>query len=85
MPHWSMTAASLVGAGMAIGFGLFATRHRWMAQAEELNDRLMDRWHDFSERHAADADAIDDNDEHWGDQTDVPSTTVRSDSSFAGQ
>jgi hypothetical protein len=48
-PYWATTVASLVGVGVALGFGLFATRRRWMPYAEDWNEYLHDQW-DFHER-----------------------------------
>lgn len=44
MPSVSPTLASLVGAGVAIGIGLYATRRSWMPIAEDLNKQIQGRW-----------------------------------------
>lgn len=58
VPPWATTVASLVGVGVALGFGLFATRARWMPYAEDLNERLHDQWDERGQN--ADSDADDD-------------------------
>ena len=73
VPSWATMVASLVGVGVALGFGLFATRSRWMPYAEDVNERLHDRWehrgdhdrHYGIEHDADDFDADDDSD--WSD------------------
>jgi hypothetical protein len=37
-PSWLATAVSVLGVGVAIGAGLYATRKQWMAKAEEWRD-----------------------------------------------
>jgi hypothetical protein len=64
MPSMTATVASLVGAGVALGFGLFATRNRWMPYAEDMNDRIHDRWDSFASRND---DNDDDHDENGSD------------------
>lgn len=34
LPDWTSTAVSIAGAGLAVGLGLFATRHYWMPKFE---------------------------------------------------
>jgi hypothetical protein len=44
MPAWATTLASVVGVGVAVGVGLFATRRQWLPQAEEWGDQLQERF-----------------------------------------
>lgn len=64
IPYLSSTAASLIGAGIAIGIGLFATRRQWMPYTEEFNEYLHDRWENLSS--SSDDDFDDDEDfDRW--------------------
>lgn len=64
IPYLSSTAASLIGAGIAIGIGLFATRRQWMPYTEEFNEYLQDRWENLSS--SSDDDYDDDEDfDRW--------------------
>lgn len=64
------TVASLVGAGIALGFGLFATRSRWMPYAGDLNDRMQDRWDEFAHRNDDNADEGTDYNSDYRAKTD---------------
>lgn len=57
---WPTTVASLVGVGVALGFGLFASRRRWMPYADDVNHYLHDKWNDFSRSAGDDSDDDDD-------------------------
>lgn len=37
-PSWLTTAVSILGVGVAVGAGLYATRKQWMAKAEEWRE-----------------------------------------------
>jgi hypothetical protein len=59
-PYWATTVASLVGVGVALGFGLFATRRRWMPYAEDWNEYLHDQWDYHARDENDDRDDTDD-------------------------
>lgn len=40
VPGWVATVASVVGVGVAVGAGLYATRRQWMSKAEEWRDNF---------------------------------------------
>ena len=40
MPSWLTTAVSVIGVGVAVGAGLYATRHQWMSKAEAWRDEF---------------------------------------------
>ena len=40
VPSWIATVASVVGVGVAVGAGLYATRRQWMSKAEEWRDNF---------------------------------------------
>lgn len=40
MPSWLTAAVSVIGVGVAVGAGLYATRHQWMAKAEGWRDEF---------------------------------------------
>ncbi len=48
-PISNVGIASLIGAGIALGVGLFATRSRWIPFAEDLNNRVQARLNRHSE------------------------------------
>jgi hypothetical protein len=58
-PYWATTVASLVGVGVALGFGLFATRHRWMPYADDWNEYLHDQWDHHARNENDDRDHSD--------------------------
>ncbi|MGL5836947.1 MAG: hypothetical protein ACRCY3_00425 [Sphingorhabdus sp.] len=62
LPDWAAGVASLIGVGVAIGFGLLATRNRWMPYAEKVNGRLHDRWDSYLQSRDSEYDEYDDPD-----------------------
>lgn len=74
IPYLSSTAASLIGAGIAIGIGLFATRRQWMPYTEEFNDYLHDRWENLSSSSDDDFDDDDDFDRWPAGEEPAPAT-----------
>ena len=42
--------ASLVGAGIALGVGLYASRRSWMPMMESLNEQLHEQWTNFASK-----------------------------------
>lgn len=40
MPSWLTAAVSVVGVGVAVGAGLYATRHQWMSKAQGWRDEF---------------------------------------------
>lgn len=67
MPGWAATIASVVGVGVAVGVGLFATRHQWLPKAEEWGDQLASRFRhqNDDDDYDADLDGMADEDEEW--------------------
>jgi hypothetical protein len=74
----STAVASLIGVGVALGVGLFATRRRWLPYADDVNAYLHDRWsHDGQDRYSDYSDSDDlstaaSDDDEWSAS---PSTT----------
>ncbi|HEV7234305.1 MAG TPA: hypothetical protein VGN36_08660 [Sphingorhabdus sp.] len=40
LPGWLTAAVSVVGVGVAVGAGLYATRRQWMSKAQEWRDEF---------------------------------------------
>jgi hypothetical protein len=40
LPSWLAAAVSVIGVGVAVGAGLYATRHQWMPKAEGWRDEF---------------------------------------------
>lgn len=40
MPSWMTTVVSVIGVGVAVGAGLYATRHQWLSKAENWRDEF---------------------------------------------
>ncbi len=40
LPGWLTAAVSVIGVGVAVGAGLYATRHQWMPKAEAWRDEF---------------------------------------------
>lgn len=40
LPSWLAAAMSVIGVGVAVGAGLYATRHQWMPKAEGWRDEF---------------------------------------------
>jgi hypothetical protein len=85
-PYSATTIASLVGVGVALGFGLFATRGRWMPYAGELNEQLHERWDQYTHRDDYDDDDHSDystattGNSGYGKDEDMASATFPGDS-----
>ncbi len=70
IPPWATTVASVVGVGVAVGAGLFATRRQWMPQAERLTGQIAARFRSEDNSRDSDdfyADGIADQDERWNE------------------
>lgn len=84
-PYWTTTVASLVGVGVALGFGLFATRRRWMPYAEEWNEYLHERWDHYAHADHANDDHSDFNaEDSANDDVDWPRGQEAASASFSG-
>ena len=81
---WPTTVASLVGVGVALGFGLFASRRRWMPYAGDVNHYLHDKWNDFSRSAASDFDEDDDLVDDLYEEHDSPTKTAGGTSPLGG-
>ena len=71
VPGWAATIASVVGVGVAVGVGLYATRRQWLPTAESWGEDLNDRFTDLREKYSGQAsndhqDAQDDWDDEVG-------------------
>lgn len=66
IPGWTATVASIVGAGIAVGVGLYATRRQWLPKAGQWGEDLNDRFHDLRDRYASN----DIDDDKWSDEQD---------------
>ena len=71
LPGWLTAAVSVIGVGVAVGAGLYATRHQWMQKAEGWRDEFSAAFADdetdyenFDQTRNAGADAMRD---HPGD------------------
>lgn len=73
IPGWAATVASVVGVGVAIGAGLFATRRQWMPQAERWGDQIATRFRHEEDENEFYGDSIADRDdeENWDDTEKV--------------
>lgn len=79
VPSWLATVASVVGVGVAVGAGLYATRRQWMSKAEEWRDNFSAAFADeetdyenFDQtRHAGRDSMRDDPGNDWGDIDDM--------------
>lgn len=65
---WAATVASVIGVGVAVGVGLFATRRQWLPKAEEWGGQIADRFahgadDDDLHEYDADLDAMADRDD----------------------
>lgn len=84
LPGWLTAAVSVIGVGVAVGAGLYATRHQWMQKAEGWRDEFSAAFADdetdyenFDQTRNAGADAMRD---HPGD--DWENIDDMSDASF---
>jgi hypothetical protein len=79
MPSWLTTAVSVIGVGVAVGAGLYATRHQWMSKAEAWRDEFSAAFADdetdyenFDQTRNAGVDAMRDHPgEDWEDIDDM--------------
>lgn len=79
VPTWLSTVISVVGVGVAVGAGLYATRHQWMSKADEWRDNFSAAFADdetdyenFDQtRHAGKDSMRDDPGEDWEDVDDM--------------
>lgn len=78
IPGWAATIASMVGVGVAVGVGLYATRRQWLPKAESWGEELNDRFTDLRDKyrgHASndhdDYDFADDADGNWNSETEL--------------
>lgn len=79
VPPWLATAMSVIGVGVAVGAGLYATRHQWMPKTEGWSDKFSAAFADdetdyenFDQTRSAGIDAMRDNPgEDWGDIDDM--------------
>ncbi len=79
LPSWLTTAASVIGVGVAVGAGLYATRHQWLSKAEAWRDEFSAAFADdetdyenFDQTRNAGADAMRDHPgDDWEDIDDM--------------
>lgn len=79
VPGWVGVLASVVGAGVAVGAGLYATRNQWMPKTREWADDFNAAFaddetdpHNFDQtRHAGKDSMRDDPGEDWDDIDDI--------------
>jgi hypothetical protein len=79
MPSWLTAAVSVVGVGVAVGAGLYATRRQWMSKAQEWRDEFSAAFADdetdyenFDQTRNAGADAMRDHPgDDWEDIDDM--------------
>lgn len=78
VPTWVATLASVVGVGVAVGAGLFATRNQWMPKAREWADDFNAAYADdetdrdnFDQTRGAGRDAMRDDPGEWDDIDDL--------------
>lgn len=78
-PSWLTAAVSIIGVGVAVGAGLYATRKQWMSKAEEWRDEFSAAFADdetdyenFDQTRNAGADAMRDHPgDDWEDIDDM--------------
>lgn len=79
MPSWLTAAVSVIGVSVAVGAGLYATRHQWMSKAEAWRDAFSAAFADdetdyenFDQTRNAGADAMRDHPgDDWEDIDDM--------------
>lgn len=79
MPSWLGTVMSVVGMGVAVGAGLYATRRQWMPKADEWKNDFSAAFADdetdyenFDQtRHAGTSSMRDTQDDDWEDVDDM--------------
>lgn len=71
IPGWAATIASVVGVGVAVGVGLYATRRQWLPAAEQWGESLNGKVNDLRDKyghHASNDHRDDDIDaDEWDD------------------
>jgi hypothetical protein len=79
LPTWLSAAFSVIGVGVAVGAGLYATRRQWLPKAEEWRDEFSAAFADdetdfenFDQTRGAGAEAMRDHPgEDWEDIDDM--------------
>lgn len=79
LPGWLAPVMSVIGVGLAVGAGLYATRHQWMTKAGEYKDDFSAAFADdetdsenFDQTRHAGADSMrDDQPEDWNEVDDM--------------
>ena len=79
VPGWLAAVVSVVGVGVAVGAGLYASRRQWLPRAEALRDDFSAAFADdetdyenFDQtRHAGTTGMRDDPGEHWDELDDI--------------
>lgn len=79
VPSWLATTMSVIGVGVAVGAGLYATRHQWMPKAEGWRDEFSAAfaedetdYENFDQTRSAGIDAMRDHPgEDWEDVDDM--------------
>ena len=79
MPTWLTAVVSAVGIGVAVGVGLYATRHQWLSKANDWKDDFSAAFADdetdvenFDQTRNAGADSMRDHPgEEWEDVDDM--------------
>lgn len=67
MPGWASSLGPVIGMGVAIGMGLFATRRQWLPHAEQWEEQLRDRFARFREGNETyDFEDLDDDEDDAG-------------------
>ena len=83
VPTWLTAVVSAVGIGVAVGAGLYATRHQWLSKANDGNDDFSAAFADdetdvenFDQTRNAGADSMRDHPgEEWEDVDDMSDAT----------
>lgn len=79
VPTWLTAAVSVIGVGVAVGAGLYATRRQWMSKAEQWRDEFSAAFADdetdyenFDQTRGAGVDAMRDHPgDDWEDIDDM--------------
>lgn len=79
VPSWLATTMSVIGVGVAVGAGLYATRHQWMPKAEGWRDEFSAAfaedetdYENFDQTRSAGIDAMRDHPgDDWEDVDDM--------------
>lgn len=70
IPAWTATIASIVGVGVAVGAGLYATRRQWLPQAERWGDQISSRFRNDGSDEDFYGDSLADRDDDGRDWED---------------